>query len=174
MFEELDEYTFEIVELIRDRYPDAAVFYLDEYAKFFWSDDRILVLNSISDIRIYCKENFMYIRGNVSMHGHMIPTDVSLIYDSKNVISSLCWVRKTEHFGDENRDKTILLIDMGFELCGLAYIVRAVCTLACMAYERGWIPVVNLTEDNIYLDADGGNMWEQYFQPLSDTTVESA
>lgn len=174
LFEELEEYTYEITELIRDRYPDAAIFYLDENAKFFWDDDRIIVLNSIWDIGAFCKGKFMYIRSNVSMHGHMIPTDISLIYDSKNVINSLCWARKIEHLGHQNEDKTILLIDIGFELCGLAYIIRAVCTLAYMAYERGWIPVANLTEDNIYIDSDGGNMWEQYFEPLSDITVENA
>lgn len=174
LFEELEEYTYEITEVIRNRYPDAVIFYLDEYAKFFWEDDRIFVLNSIRDIGIVCKEKFMYIRNNVSMHGHLLPTDVSLIYDSKNVISSLCWARKIEHLGSENGDRTILLIDMGFELCGLAYIVRAVCTLTYMAYERGWIPVVNLTEDNMYIDSDSGNMWEQYFEPLSGIAVDSA
>ncbi len=174
LFEELDEYTYEITELIRKRYPDAAIFYLDTYAKFFWDDDRVIILDSIRDIGTFCAGKFMYICNQVSMHGHILPTEISLIYDSMNVISSLCWARKVECLGEANKDKTILLIDMGFELCGLAYIVRAVCTLAYMAYERGWVPVVSLTEDNMYIDSDSGNMWEQYFEPLSDITVDDA
>lgn len=174
LFEELDEYTYEIAELIRKCYPYATIFWLDAYAKYFWDEDGVIILESIRDIREFSNDKFMYICSNVSMHGHMIPTEFSLIYDSKNVINSLCWARNIECLGEQNEDKTILLIDMGFELCGLAYIVRAVCTLAYMAYERGWIPVANLTEDNMYLDSDGGNMWEQYFAPLSDISVESA
>ena len=57
---------------------------------------------------------------------------------------------------------------------GLAYIVRTVCIYSIMAYERGWIPVVNLTGDNMYIDSCNDNMWEQYFKPVSNISVEEA
>lgn len=180
VFKELEEYTYELVEFIKDRFPDAHIIFLDENAKFFWDDtEGVLTLNSIYEIDDFWQGKYMFIHSDIKTdiekYKFVLPEKITLVYDSINLMSSLCWARKVEHFGRLNIDKTILLIDMEFgKFWGLAYIVRAVCALACMALERGWIPVANLAGDNLYIDSCESNMWEQYFAPLSDISVEEA
>ncbi len=175
VFEEIEEYTYELTEYIKTCYPNVRIFYLDQNAKYFWKGDEVTVLKSIYEINSFCLNEYMFICSNIKRHEHIIPEGVSLIYNSENVMNSLCWARKIDHLGDKNIDKVILLIDMEFGRgCGLAYIVRTVCTFACMAFERGWVPVVNLTGDNMYIDSSQINMWEQYFLPLADISVEDA
>ena len=176
VFEQLEEYTFELTEYIIKKYPDAQIFYLDRNAKYFWGGhEGVTVLNSIYEIDSFWANKYMFICSDIKRHEHMIPEGVSLMYNSENVLNSLCWARKVDNRGSKNSDKVILLIDMEFDKgCGLAYIVRAVCTFACMAHERGWIPVVKLTGSNMYIDSPSDNMWEQYFLPLSDVSVEDA
>ena len=173
VFEELEEYTFELTEFIRNRYPCTQIFYLDKNAEFFWKEnERILILNSIYEINAFWQGRYMYIYSDVTRHGHIIPEGVSLIYNSENIMNSLCWARKVEHLGTKNSGKTILLIDMDFgKGCGLAYIIRTTLCFVCMAFERGWMPVVNLVGDNMYIDSPQNNMWEQYFEPLSHISV---
>lgn len=137
--------------------------------------ESVTVLNSIDDMDSVWKNKYMYICSDIRRHEHIIPEEVSMIYNSENVMSSLCWARKVEHLGNKNADKMILLIDMEFgNGCGLAFIVRTVCVFACMAFERGWVPVVNLTGNNMYIDFPQNNMWEQYFYPLSEISVSDA
>lgn len=175
IFEEVEEYTYELTEYIRKRYSGVQIFYLDQNAKYFWGNDEITVLKSIYELNSLCSDRYMFIHSNIKRHEHVIPEGVSLVYNSENVMNSLCWAKKVDNFGGKNRDKVILLIDMEFgKGCGLAYIVRTVCTFACMAFERGWVPVVNLIGNNMYIDSSQTNMWEQYFLPLSDIPVEDA
>lgn len=178
VFEELEEYTFELTRYIIKKYLDAQIFYLDENAKYFFMEgknERVTVLKSINEIDLVWPDKFMFIRSDIMGHEHIIPEEISLIYNSENVMNSLCWARKVDHLGIRNEDKVILLIDMEFGRgCGLAYIVRTACTFACMAHERGWIPVATLRGNNMYIDSPSDNMWEQYFLPLSDISVEDA
>lgn len=176
VFKELEEYTYELAEFIRNRYPDTHIFFLDSYAKYFWDDsDRVKTLNSIYELDGFWQGQYILVCSNTEKGNFVLPEDVMLVYDSINVMSSLCWARKLEHLGPSNPDKTILLIDMEFgKYWGLAYVVRATCVLAYMAHERGWIPVVNLAGNNLYTDTIGSNMWEQYFAPLSDISIDEA
>lgn len=135
----------------------------------------VKVLESIFEIDSCWTDKYMFICSDIKRQEHMIPEGVSLMYNSENVMNSLCWARKVDNRGNRNSDKVILLIDMEFDKgCGLAYIVRAVCTFACMAQERGWIPVAKLTGSNMYIDSPSDNMWEQYFLPLWDISVDDA
>lgn len=175
LFEQLEEYTYELTEFIRSRYPKAKIFFLDSYAKLFWDDGTVTVLDSIYEITAYWQGRYMFIKSDMIQHEHAIPEDVSLIYNSENVMNSLCWARRIENYGAENSDKTIFLINSEFGVeCGLAYIIRTVCVLACMARERGWHPVVNLKGGNMYTDSSLVDMWGQYFEPLSDISVQEA
>lgn len=118
----------------------------------------------------------MYIKSDsmVQVHSGM-PDIISNTFSSENVINSICWAKNISKLGSFNADKIILLIDCDFGIWeGLAYIVRTVCIYSIMAYERGWIPVVNLTGDNMYIDSHDDNMWEQYFKPVSNISVEEA
>ena len=176
LFNELEEYTYALTEFIKSRYPEKRIFYADRKAEYFWKEDsRVTVLKSFYDINQYRQGRCMFIRSGIEWRDHIIPEGVSLLYNSSNVMNSLCWAKKIECFGTKNSERTILLIDPIFETgCGLAYIVRTVCCFVYMAHERDWIPVVNLTEKNMYIDSPQDNMWEQYFNQFSDISVQDA
>lgn len=165
VFEELEEYTYELTKFIRKKFPRAYIFSLDPYADFFWAqDDRIQILESLYDISMYWNNKYMFITSDRRNHEDIVPESSALIYNSINVINSLCWAKEVESLGSKNSDNTVLLIDIEFGVeCGLAYIIRTVCTFACMAQMRGWLPVVNLTGENMYIDIETKNMWEQFF-----------
>lgn len=175
VFEELEEYTYELARFIKKRFCNSHIFWLDSYAELFFEDEKICRLDSVYDINSYWKGKYMFIKSSNKNYENVIPESSALIYNSKNVINSLCWAKKREHLGEKNDRDTILLIDIEFGTgCGLAYIVRTVCTFACMADERKWIPVVKLTGKNMYIDNAADNMWEQYFEPLSSVSVTDA
>lgn len=176
VFEELEEYTYELTEFIRKKFPKAHIFFLDPYAIYFWNgDDRIRVLESLYDLSVYWDSKYMFITSNEKNHEYLLPESSTLIYNSYNIMNSLCWAKKVENLGSKNSENIILLIDIGFGVeCGLAFIIRTVCTFAYMAKSRGWIPVVNLTGENMYIDKETANMWEQYFEPLSYIPVTEA
>lgn len=177
IFDEVEEYTFALTEFIRQVYPEKMVIYLDSYARYFWDEsDRLKYINSIRDISNMQIGRCMYIKSDSTVHMHRgVPEVVSNTFSSENAINSVCWAKNILELGSLNADKIILLIDCDFGIgAGLAYIVRTVCIYSIMAYERGWIPVVNLTGDNMYIDSPNDNMWEQYFKPVSNISVEEA
>ena len=176
VFEELEEYTYELTKFIREKFPDAHIFFLDPYADYFWAyDDRIQVLESLYDINMYWDSKYMFITSGVKNYEYIVPESSALIYNSENIMNSLCWAKTVENLGSKNSENIILLIDIEFGVeCGLAYIIRTVCTFACMAKKRGWIPVANLTGENMYIDRKTEDMWEQYFESLSHISVTDA
>ncbi len=177
IFDTVEEYTFALTEFIRQTYPEKLVVYLDQCARYFWDEsDRLVCLDSIYQIRSMQAGRYMYIKSDSTLHMHPgLPDLISNTFSSENVINSLCWAKNISELGSLNRDKIILLIDCDFGMwAGLAYIVRTVCIYSIMAYERGWVPVVRLTGDNMYIDFEDDNMWEQYFRPVSDLSVEEA
>lgn len=175
IFDEMEEYTFALTEFIMEKYPEKRVIYLDPYARYFFGD-QIIYLESIYHIRDMQTGRCMYIKSDSLVRTNSgVPEFIMNTFSSENVMNSLCWAKNSLELGSFNADQTILLIDCDFGTgAGLAYIVRTVCIYAIMAYERGWIPVVNLTGRNMYLDSPDNNMWEQYFKPISNITVSEA
>ena len=89
-------------------------------------------------------------------------------------MQSLCWARKRVSLGEKNPDKTILLIEFSGKNAGMGDIVISVQQYIRLAYQRGWYPVINLTEENQYISHIGDNMWDYYFMQPSDISVEDA
>lgn len=177
IFDRVEEYTFALTEYIRQTFLDKLIVWLDPNARYFWSEsDRLVCLNSIYHIRNMQIGRYIYIKSDSTVHMHPgLPDLISNTFSSENVMNSLCWAKNMSELGPLNGDKIILLIDCDFGMgAGLAYIVRTVCIYSIMAYERGWIPVVNLRGDNMYIDSCDDNMWEQYFKPVSNISVEEA
>lgn len=109
VFQNLDEYTYELAEFIKNRFSDAHIFFIDKNAELFWDDrDRILSLNAIYQIDDFWQGRYMFIYSNLKKTGLILPEGSVLAYDAINLMSSLCWARKVEHFGLLNIDKTIL------------------------------------------------------------------
>lgn len=172
VFYEVEEYTWSITEFLKKVYPEKTIIHLDNYAAMFWQDG-VAFYPSISEV----PENLgkcMYILSDGGWYDGKVPDFVTNIYNSINLMHSLCWARKVSSYGPLNEDKTILLIEFESSKNGMGDIIKTVTAYARMTEERGWYPVVNLTGDNQYLDSPEDNMWEYYFEPLSSITVKEA
>lgn len=148
VFEGVDDYSEFIIKIIKDRYPSKKIYIINQNEKNEWT------FRKIEDMLPY---KFAYIySGNMPKISHKYS------YSSLQVMSSLCWVRRVKHPGNE--DKTVLLINIGFgKGCGLGFVIRAVNTLVTIALNRDWETVVRLNGENMYVDSQLDNMWENYF-----------
>ncbi len=97
-----------------------------------------------------------------------------------NVISSitlminLTWARKRSSFGSLNKDKTIVIVDYPALAGGMGDIIQTVQEYTQLVRKKGWIPVVRLNRRNQYLDSYEDNMWEYYFNNVSEVTLDEA
>lgn len=170
VFWEVEEYTYAITELLLEVFPDMMIIYLDKNAELFWNNDNVIIKKSIYDIEKYiCNKNCIYIHSKRIDNNTMVPGTILNIYKSLSVMTSLLWTVKRHYNVGINSDKTILLIDCICGIAGLVDIMRFCCIYVRIARKRGWIPVIKLDSfPNQYLECEGENMWEYYFEPVSD------
>jgi hypothetical protein len=172
VFYTVEEYTFAITNLLLKEYPDIKIIYLDKNAALFWNNDNVIIRENIYDIQD-CISNKLciYIHSSGKDGEMLVPNTIVNVYNSISVMKSLTWASKREKYGELNKDKTFLLIDCTCEKSGLVDIMRSVCDYARVAKKRNWIPVVKLDSPlNQYVE-DGENMWESFFEPVSDISV---
>lgn len=175
IIERVEEYTKALVDLILYRFPDKKIVLLDEGASLFWEESRVccadkeqLTLEHNQGLRMYIYSD----TGDVKDLGSS--GEYSLVYSSLQVMQSLCWCRKRVFLGELNEDKIILLIEFSGKNAGMGDLVISVQQYICLAKQRGWYPVVYLTEDNQYISCKGENMWDYYFEQPSGISVEEA
>lgn len=175
VFERVEEYTKALADLILCRFPDKKVTFLDENATLFWHKSRVFY---VADERLVVEDNQgtkMYIYSDVGEDKESGSVgEYSLIYNSLQVMQSLCWCRKRVSLGEKNADKTILLIEFSGKNAGMGDIVISVQQYIRLARQRGWYPVVYLTEENQYISCEGDNMWDYFFEQPSGISVEEA
>ena len=103
------------------------------------------------------------------------PGEEGLVYNSQNVMRSLMWKKQKRCFGEKNPDKEIVIIDYSCDKEGLGSIARCAFAHIMWMRENGYVPVMNLhTYPNQYLNDPGENMWEYFFEPVSQVTVDEA
>lgn len=171
IFQQLDEYSWSIAELIKTTYSDKEVYFCDKWV-------------NLLDPTIYMDI------GSIYHHDLMAGKCMYVVSDEKaeklevsgmaigkchilNLMKYLCWARKRSCYGNLNRDKTILLIDFEIFNNGMGDIVKVVNLFATIAWDRGWYPVANI-HDGQYIDHEADNVWDYYFEPLSNISVEEA
>lgn len=175
VFEKVEEYTKALTDLILCRFPNKRIIYLDKNATLFWEEtkvsyiaDQSLTLEQVQGAKMYIYSDIDDANESVCIRGY------SLIYSSLQVMQSLCWCRKRVSLGENNADKTILLIEFSGENAGMGDIVISVQQYIRLARQRGWYSVVHLTEKNQYISLEGDNMWDYYFEQPSGISVEEA
>lgn len=179
---ELEEYTYVIAMLLAKKYPHKTILILDKKVSYFpeLAARTIYIESSEKDleniyIRFYRKHCLWIISEGVNYFpfGHFID-----IYNSMNVLYSMTWCQKIEGFGDKNQDYTVYLVDfLGGPngRAGLVDYMRYVYAHYLVAKRHGWKFCVDLSrQPNQYLMAEGENMWDYYFEPLSDIPREEA
>lgn len=203
IFVSVEEYSVAIAKLLYKRYPDKKIIFLDRRSKYFlgklpfwylpmcgtaekyfdilcnWiagggnlSFINRLISFSIFKIVKYLKKlgGYIFITPNKR---HFWPMDT--IYNSGSVMYSLLWCKERKKYGHKNSDKIIYLLDYACNNEGLVSIIRWTLAHVRWIVERGGYPVINLKKfPNQYLNNENENMWEYYFEPVSEVTVEAA
>lgn len=177
VFFELEEYTFAITMLILKIYPGKKIVFLDKKAQYFFDNSEIIFCGSFFEFeKIFSTNSWLFVHSNKNqIRREIIPQFLTGIYCSINIMESLLWCTNRRCYGDLNPDKTILVLDGNWNDAGLVDFMKCTCEYVLLANERGWIPIIDYSNyPNQYLKYPGENMWDYYFCPVSDITVEEA
>jgi hypothetical protein len=109
LFQELEEYTFEIAGLVKEVFPQKEVAFLDDNAELFFDD--ITILDTIYDTKMW-KGRWLFVSSRRKSRFGLYYDAVTLFYNSLKVINSLLWCKRIDTYGDKNEDKTFYLIDV--------------------------------------------------------------
>ncbi len=176
VYYELEEYTYTICQMIQRKFPSIVHIFLDKSADLLL--ENVTVCEDLATAKPYINGKVcIYItsEGRNATGAGLQRDYISRIYNSINVMRSLSWVQKHVSYGKKNKNKTIFLIDTSTDDVGLVDIIKLVCYYKNIALEHGWIPVVKLDcFPNQYLREDGENMWEYFFEPISEISVSEA
>ena len=93
-------------------------------------------------------------------------SEPDLLFEAEQTRKS--WEKTARRMGTLYPDDTILVIEFDNEVSGLGDYVRTVNGYLQLADLFGWIPVVFLSGQNQYLQDPQDNMWEYYFDPVSE------
>ncbi len=175
VFEEYEEYTSFICEVLERRFPEKKKFFLDENAGLF------------SDLPFHCQvvteeelpgdeQNMVRITSEREKDfcGRRFQKN---IYSSLDIMTSLFWLQNEQAYGEMNPDKKFLLIRFPLYSSGLGDVIRFCMTKAAMTEYRelGYIPVIDLSVPNDGNSFSGGrieNVWEDFFEPLNEYRAE--
>lgn len=176
-FFELEEYTYELAQLIRRRYPEKRICFGDKMAREFFPESDIKIYKGHWDF--YEKENpvgYLYVNSKRNQTDYMrtIPY-LTGHYSSIQLMESLLWCKKRVRMGNKNEGKTIFLLDFSTSAHGMVDILKYGYIWIMIARSRGWIPVMKLDRfPNQYLEQEGENMWEYFFDPVSEISLADA
>ncbi len=195
VFLEIEEYTYALAILLAKRYPSKKIFFLDQKISYFpellniaiymspkedmtgtfWGK-RCLWITSDGKV-VYTDENHGQVRYNQIEEGCVKrPPEYAVdIYNSVRVLYSIYRCSVIEYFGEKNQNSTVFLFDCDTGIEGLGSIVIHTYLNYLYAKRRNWKFVVDLSHrPNQYLVSGSENMWDYFFEPLSDITVEEA
>ena len=170
----VEEYTVAFVNIVLQKYRDKKIYFLDRFSEMIWDDISVEFVEDINKLPQDSGEKGIFIYSEIETEKERSVGNLSVIYSSLQVMQSLCWARKRTSLGDKNPDKTILLIEFSGKNAGMGDLVISVQQYIRLAYQRGWYPVVYLTQENQYISQDGDNMWDYYFEQPTEITTEEA
>ncbi len=204
VFTEVEEYSIAIAGLLQKYRPEKRIVFLDKRAKHFirgksvrffpfcgvagrymemlkkWTQGKNRELGFFNRAiclflfrLIKCLERKNEICIVATDKDYFWPTDA--VRNSVKLMYSLLWFTNRRTMGNKNEGKTIVLLDYPCFLEGLISIARWTYTHVKWFEEKGYIPVVDLhTYPNQYLNAETENMWEYFFEPVSEISVQEA
>lgn len=201
VFLEVEDYSLAMAKLILEYRPEKEVFFADKRAKYFL-DGRVKYPHLLYDAGKAMEMIEEWQRGNggrfvnrlkafagwkflerlrvqgdcciVKADRRNHPGD-GIVYNSQNVMYSLLWKKKVRNFGEKNPDKEIVILDYPCQKEGLGSIAGYSFAHIMWMTKSGCVPVMDLhTLPNQYLNGADENMWEYFFEPVSQVTVEDA
>lgn len=202
IFTEAEEYSVAIAKLLQKYRPDKRCIFLDRRAGYFVKGKSVRCLPFLGTAGRYMELLKRWMQGkneDISFFNRVIclllyklikslerkkdtcilATDneffwpVDNIYNSAKVMYSILWCKDVKSYGNKNEDKTIVVLDYPCFNEGLVSIIRWTYTHIRWLLEKGYTPVVNLhSYPNQYLNTEEENMWEYFFEPVSEISTE--
>ncbi len=199
IFEEFEEYTAFICDVLERKFPEKKKIFLDENADVFscfhfhyciGSRDTLFqnvddVLHDSPDGKSHQMmdgqgkgpgQNAVYITSEreKDFFGRRFQKN---IYSSLDIMTALFWQKKETGFGDLHPDKKFLLIRFPVYSSGLGDVIRFCMTKAAAVEFRklDYIPVIDLSVPDGGNSFSGGreeNIWEDFFEPLNEYRPE--
>ncbi len=187
IFEEYEEYAAFIYDALERRFPEKEKYFLDENAQIFLGSESCCQGNGdfyvlpgksfrLNGIDVAGSKRIAYIDSSREQH-FMSRAPQTGVYSSLGIMTSLFWRQKECSYGDLNPDKKFMLIRFPLYSCGLGDIIRFCMTKAAVTeYLRTeYIPVIDLSvpdDGNQFTNGRPDNVWEYYFKPLNEYSVE--
>lgn len=204
VFTEVEEYSLAIAELLQKYRPEKRIVFLDKRAKYFikgksvrffpfcgvagrymellkkWTQGKnqgLGFFNRTTCLLLFRRIKRLERKNEVCIvatdKNYFWPTDV--VRNSVKLMYSLLWCTSKKTLGNQNADKTIVLLDYPCYNEGLISIVKWTYAHIRWLLEKGYTPVMDLhTRPNQYLNAEDDNMWEYFFEPVSEVTCKEA
>lgn len=201
IFVETEEYSVALAKMLQNFCPDKRCLFLDRYARLFvkgksvrtlpfqkiagrmmailksWIQgrrlgfmQRVLCLFLYKWIKSLEKRNRLCI---VVPDNDYYSYPIDIIFQSTKMMYSLLWCRDQKTYGNKNADKTIVILNYSCLKEGLVSIIRSTYLHVKWILEKGYIPVIDLhTFPNQYLNTAEDNMWEYFFEPVSDISLQ--
>lgn len=198
IFSELEEYTYALVCILSKKFPSKPIYFLDGRLSYFPElENKVKRANSVFEIEGASRERCLWVISDGRIY-QGIPLDYYTnvddaecsdldyrnamrspsdyfyhIYSSVQVMKSMLWCSVRESFGEKNRDKVIFLADFSGGSAGLGDYVMFLGIWRRIAKQRGWSFVVNLChKPNQYLMSESENMWDYFFESMSDMPLD--
>ena len=174
---EIDEYTYEIAMLLVEKYPNKLVIFNDERISYFPELEKGVRYSKLVNMQEYINARCLWITSDGKNYESNPPEFLVNIYNNINVMQSLIWCSKRECFGKKHEDYVVLIIDFRERLVGLVDYIRYAYAYYLIAKQRGWKFVIDFShKPNQYLitESENENMWDYFFEPLSDMSLEDA
>lgn len=179
VFPEIEEYTYAVAKIIAKKFPEKELLFTDEKARYFFgaeSSVKILAQTAAEKLRSDHPDKVMTV---VSEEDFLITRDTirDMTYNSVQMMNGLFWLKETACYGEENPEKQLVLIKSHLGHEGLAGVLRYVLNKLEVIQNSGreLYPVVDLGiygEVNQFCGGDGSNVWDMYFEPVSEFSVE--
>lgn len=193
LFEEFEEYTAFICEVLERKFPEKEKIFLDENAEVFSGfgfryrvGTRDELLQDAGDAprsgmqnadRVHDSgRNTFYITSEreKDFFGRRFQKN---IYSSLDIMTALFWRKKETGYGDLHPDKRFMLIRFPIYSSGLGDVIRFCMTkVATVEYRKlDYIPVIDLSVPDGGNSFSGGreeNVWEDLFEPLNEYRPE--
>lgn len=175
IIEILEEYTLAFISYLIKCFPDKKIISLDCLTEKLKKTSEVLYVEDIQHYKELINGNSMFVYSDIPQRKQRdVGVKCTVSYSSIQLLQSLCWARKKVSLGEENADKIILLIEFSGSNAGMGDIVISAQQYIRLARQRGWYPVVYLTEENQYVSHYGENMWDYYFEQPAGISAEEA
>ena len=178
LFDQIDEYSYAIARIILREFPESRIYFTDTKAAWFFSQqDRVKIISE-EEGRKQKEENAGRLM-TILQDGSLIinrENIESMTYNSQQVMNGLYWLTEKVSYGEENPDKTFVLIKSHLGHEGIAGVLRYVLNKleVIRATGRDLEPVVDLGifgEINQFCRGTGADVWSMYFEPVSRYSV---